>query len=68
MRQDQGDEADTGVGQEARVFELGEAYLDQLHAGESPTAAYLIASQPELAPSLERHLALVELLFLARIS
>jgi len=49
------------------VFEIGEAYLDQLHAGEPPTAAYLIASQPGLAPSLERHLALVELLFHARI-
>ncbi len=68
MSQDQGDEPETVVGQEARVFELGEAYLDQLHAGEPPTAAYLIASQPGLAPSLERHLALVELLFRARIS
>ncbi len=53
---------------EARVFEIGEAYLDRLHLGESPDAASLIKSHPDLAPLLERHLALVELLFRARFS
>ncbi len=61
-----GDCIDIGV--EARVFEIGEEYLDQLHAGEPPSAAWLITSQPEHAPYLERHLALVELLFRAGIS
>jgi len=50
------------------VFEIGEAYLDRLHLGESPDAASLIKSHPDLAPLLERHLALVELLFRARFS
>ncbi len=48
---------------EARAFELGEEYLDQLHAGESSSAASLIALHPELVPYLETHLALVEVLF-----
>ncbi len=53
---------------EARVFEIGEAYLDQLQAAETSSAASLIARQPELAPYLERHLALVEVLFRSRIA
>ena len=67
MRQDEGDEAESIVGGEARVFELGEAYLDQLHAGNAPAVTSIIESHPDLVPSLERHLALVELLFGARI-
>ncbi len=61
-----GDCAELGI--ETRVFEIGEEYLDQLHAGEPPTAAFLIASQPEFAPYLEKHLALVELLFRAGLA
>ena len=68
MRGDQADKADVSSTVEDRVFEIGEEYLDQLHAGEPPSAAWLITSQPEHAPYLERHLALVELLFRAGIS
>ena len=67
MLGDQANEAEVSATEELRVFEIGEAYLDQLHAGQSSGAAVLIASQPELAPYLERHLALVELLFRAGI-
>ena len=53
---------------EDRVFEIGEEYLDRLLAGEETSMAMLAALRPELAPHLERHLALVELLFRAGIS
>ena len=53
---------------EARAFEIGEAYLDRLHLGESPDTLSLIESHPELAPYLERHLGLVEILYRARFS
>ena len=53
---------------EARGFEIGEAYLDRLHLGESPDVASLIKSHPELAPLLEKRLALVEIIFRARVS
>src|SRR5262245_7440282 len=48
---------------EQRVEALVERFLEQLQAGEAPDRPALVAAHPELAPGLERRLALVETMF-----
>src|SRR5437016_545801 len=45
---------------ERQVESLVERYVEQLQAGQPPDRAALVADHPDLAPLLDRRLALVE--------
>src|SRR5262245_11359706 len=48
---------------EQQVEALVERFLEQLQADQKPDRAALLAAHPELAPELERRLALVEMMY-----
>jgi tetratricopeptide (TPR) repeat protein/tRNA A-37 threonylcarbamoyl transferase component Bud32 len=50
---------------ECQVEALVEEFLEQLQAGQTPSRLALTAAHPELAPLLDRRLALVEMMFRA---
>jgi WD40 repeat protein/tetratricopeptide (TPR) repeat protein/tRNA A-37 threonylcarbamoyl transferase component Bud32 len=50
---------------EPQVEALVERFLEQLRAGEEPDRRALVAAHPDIAPLLDRRLALVEMMFQA---
>ncbi|MCZ6688992.1 MAG: serine/threonine-protein kinase [Planctomycetota bacterium] len=55
------------LGLESKLDQIGEVYLEQLQKGKQPGKRALLATHQEFAEVLDRHLALVEMLHLARI-
>ena len=49
------------------VDAIGEQYLDRLQAGESPDREAFVSAVTEIADLLDEHLALVEVLYEARL-
>ena len=52
--------------EEFRIMEIGESYLDGLHAGGAIDPEALMASHPDIRDLLERRLALIEMIYRAR--
>ena len=52
---------------ESKLDQIGEVYLEQLQKGKQPDKRALLVTHQEFAEVLDRHLALVEMLHLARI-
>ena len=57
---------EAAAAQDARIEEIAEQYLADLHAGKAADLQALLSSHPEIAARLEPRLRMMELMFRAK--